>query len=214
MTLFIFVILFLFPLMLRHSYQWWKDYLNICRPQYCKKTTYARGEYIIILYCMIFAQFTWLAISGKCLMNWNFLIGVFFVWLGAILGFVAVYSLRNEYSFDICVREGFKLNTKGIYRCVRHPMRLGLALESLGMVILSTQIWTILPWCFILLLQITRTKEEENFLREQTDDYYIYANQVPKWNLIFGVTKLLFHQFVNCPFESKIKIIPRTKIDD
>jgi len=183
----------LFPLAVRHSYQWWKDCLNARRPMAFCRPTPARGEFIVILYCMILVSFAWSAFRGELAAGWGFRVGAALAWGGAALGFAALHALRDEYSFGICVREGFRLHTSGIYQCVRHPMRLGLALESLGLVLSSAELWSIVPWLLILFLQAIRTNQEEEFLRAQTQGEYVaYSDRVPKWNLILGIVRVIF----------------------
>jgi len=138
-----------------------------------------------------------LILFGCLFIPYNYIDSIF-LWLlglilfisGILIGLLGLLRLNKSgnYSEEIlCYKNGL-LVTEGIYRFVRHPMRVGLFTELLGMVLMMRQLLLIPPLIIILVLQYWRTKEEEKMLKQifgsKACEYMLVT---PKFNLIFGL---------------------------
>lgn len=82
---------------------------------------------------------------------------------GAILSFVALWSLKKSFSLMTEVRE---LVTTGLYRRIRHPLYMAEIIHILGIAILSARL--VGMWLFVIAvtMQVVRAKiEEKKFLQ-------------------------------------------------
>lgn len=130
--------------------------------------------------------------------DWETLLGLSFVIVGCILGIWALFSLVNSraYHLEVVILENARLARSGIYAIIRHPLRLALAIEILGSVIISHLPAIITLWLALVVLQIVRSKHEDDFLRH----YYglpaiAYQREVPAANLLSGTWRLLSRKY-------------------
>lgn len=65
----------------------------------------------------------------------------------------------------------------GLYKIVRHPAYLGSIIQSLGFPFLFGSLWSIIPIFLSIILLITRTKLEDETLKNELNGYLEYANK-------------------------------------
>jgi protein-S-isoprenylcysteine O-methyltransferase Ste14 len=82
---------------------------------------------------------------------------------GAILSFIALWSLKKSFSLMTEVRA---LVTTGLYRRIRHPLYMAEIIHILGLAILSAAPAGLLLFLIAVAMQVVRAKIEENkFIR-------------------------------------------------
>lgn len=107
---------------------------------------------------------------------------------GCGIGLVGLLHLGVNYWREVGLLRGHQLVTRGIYSVVRHPIRLGVAIETFGFLLLSHQtalvaVYLAFVWCLLL-----RTRVEEAMLiRRFPDDALTYQKAVPGFNLVAGL---------------------------
>ena len=107
-------------------------------------------------------------------------VGLGLVLLGCMLGFAALQTLGESYHMQVLIHEKAKLVQHGVYRLVRHPMRLSLAIETFGALLISQIQYLVLIWLVLLVCQVLRSWEEDNLLRmHYGDDAVRYQASVP-----------------------------------
>jgi protein-S-isoprenylcysteine O-methyltransferase Ste14 len=101
------------------------------------------------------------------------LLGIFW-WMTAATGLTAwgIWTLRHSFSITV---EARSLVTGGPYRFVRHPVYLGEILAATGVALLRFSLLnaTILP--LFILLQLFRSRWEENKLARNFPEYRFFA---------------------------------------
>jgi protein-S-isoprenylcysteine O-methyltransferase Ste14 len=108
---------------------------------------------------------------------------------------MGLYSLNKQYAEGLIRYEGGFLVTNGIYSIVRHPMRIGLLIELLGMVVLADFLFLLLPLIGVMIIQYIRTRDEELMLRKFFGpEEHKYVSTVPKFNFVYGLYKLLVNR--------------------
>jgi protein-S-isoprenylcysteine O-methyltransferase Ste14 len=108
-------------------------------------------------------------------------IGLFMVILGFILRFVAIATLKKNFSGLLRIREGHTLVKNGIYHWVRHPAYLGAILLFLGIpIMLSSVIGFVVTFLLVPYL-LYRIKLEESMMIERFGkEYEDYMRQSKK----------------------------------
>ncbi len=88
--------------------------------------------------------------------------------IGAILSFVALWSLKKSFSLMTEVRE---LVTTGLHRRVRHPLYMAEIIHIFGIAILSGT--PVGMWLFVIAvaMQVVRAKIEENKFQQTVPEY-------------------------------------------
>ncbi len=87
---------------------------------------------------------------------------------GAILSFIALWSLKRSFSLMTEVRE---LVTNGLYRRVRHPLYMAEIIHILGIAILSATPIGLLLFIIAVTMQVVRAKIEENKFIQTMPEY-------------------------------------------
>lgn len=102
-------------------------------------------------------------LDGSSLAWWPWC-GIILISCGTCIGLTSMLALGDSYSRNIVVFSNHKLITTGIYARIRHPIRLAMALETLGAVCVSEQ-WLLVPlhaaFCVCLVL---RSRDEDKLL--------------------------------------------------
>jgi len=96
-------------------------------------------------------------------------------------------DLGTNWSITLEVREQHRLVTQGVYRHIRHPMYLALALYSLGQALVIPN-WVAGPSnlvAFAILLALRVHAEERMMFREFGDEYASYSARTKR--LIPGI---------------------------
>ena len=108
-------------------------------------------------------------------------VGVGMILLGLIIRFVAIGTLKKNFSSRLRIREGHTLVTNGIYHWIRHPAYLGLILLILGIPVLLSSVLGFLVMLLIVPLLLHRIKREEAMLIGQFGaDYEKYKKQTKR----------------------------------
>ena len=108
-------------------------------------------------------------------------VGVGMILLGVIIRFVAIGTLKKNFSNLLRIREGHTLVTNGIYHRIRHPAYLGLIVMILGIPVLLSSVLGFLVMLLIVPLLLHRIKLEEAMLIGQFgDEYENYKRQTKK----------------------------------
>lgn len=85
---------------------------------------------------------------------------------GAAIGALGLHALGRSYYTELAAGPDTRLVTDGIYRLSRHPMRVGLALETLGAVVTAPNWFSLACWVLLVSGQALRTRVEERLLRD------------------------------------------------
>ena len=97
----------------------------------------------------------------------------------------ACFALRHLGRSLSMMAEARRLVMTGPYARIRHPLYIGEALASLGLLIQYISPWAVLLWVIHICLQWCRMHYEEGVLREAFPEYSGYADRVAR--LIPGV---------------------------
>ncbi|MEI6132258.1 MAG: isoprenylcysteine carboxylmethyltransferase family protein [Bacillota bacterium] len=119
------------------------------------------------------------------------IIGTFFIALGAIINIVGRLNLKGNWANQIKIYKEHTVVKSGPYRFVRHPLYSSIILMLYGGAILYFN-WI----CFLLVTivfvpaMIYRSKQEENMLEKEFEEYKEYKEKVgmlfPKWRCFRG----------------------------
>ncbi len=100
---------------------------------------------------------------------------------GNIITYLAVATLKRNVSFH-AFGETTRLYTAGLYRFLRNPITLGLALIYIGFVLALPSVGMLVGFMLFLLNSSHRIRMEEIYLeRSFGDDYRQYKQQVGKY---------------------------------
>ena len=61
------------------------------------------------------------------------MVGILLIVCGMVLRWVAIFSLKRQFTVDVAITDQHRLVTEGIYRYLRHPMYSGILLSFLGL---------------------------------------------------------------------------------
>ncbi len=108
-------------------------------------------------------------------------VGLVMIVLGVIIRFVAIATLRRNFSSRLRIREGHTLVKNGIYHWVRHPAYLGLMLIFLGVPFLFSSVLGFLVMLLVVPLLLHRIGLEERMLIERFGaEYEEYRKRTKK----------------------------------
>lgn len=100
-------------------------------------------------------------------------VGCGLLWLGQSLFLLSL--LQNPFfAVTICPQAEQKVVTTGIYAWIRHPGYLGMLIGSLGIPLMLSSAWAVLPWLCLLLLLAHRIEREEAYLESRLMEYLAY----------------------------------------
>jgi protein-S-isoprenylcysteine O-methyltransferase Ste14 len=150
------------------------------------RTRSSRGEVKdrgtqLLLWIVIFGSITaamWIShvvpapIFGRA--HWLRLAGLLILAAGLVIRWAAILNLGSAFSANVAIRDAQRMRTTGLYRYVRHPSYLGLALIFLAIGVYSRN-WVSLGIVVVLpmLTLLYRIRVEEAALREAFGDEYI-----------------------------------------
>lgn len=171
----------------RYLPQVYYDITNRKKRILVRKTSVVKARHVFYLYLFIFAGFL-LRFGSYPDYLLTIVLGILIFTVGITIGFMGLFSLNKQYSEELIRYEGGFLVTKGIYGIVRHPMRIGLFIELLGMAILADASLLLFPLIGVFALQYVRTKDEELMLKEFFGAAAAkYMSRVPKFNFVYGL---------------------------
>jgi protein-S-isoprenylcysteine O-methyltransferase Ste14 len=110
-------------------------------------------------------------------------VGIPLVWAGAVLRGFAYHALGEHYAVTIFVRGDHALVRSGPYRCLRHPLHLGLHVEMLGLALVQPQMATLGLWAVSVGVLVLRNRVEERALVHGLGDAYREYRE-RAWDLI------------------------------
>jgi protein-S-isoprenylcysteine O-methyltransferase Ste14 len=191
------LIYFLLALLLRHVPQAVLDSRNRQRKVLVYASPPASAWHLIIIWFLLHSAAALRMYVGAVGVGWTTLLGLFLISVGCSIGLWALFSLSAgaAYHLEVVILEGSHLVHDRAYAFVRHPLRLALAIETFGSVLLSGLPVLMLPWFLLVTAQIARSRHEDRLLerhfgREALD----YRNQVPAANLLVGVWRFFCRQ--------------------
>jgi protein-S-isoprenylcysteine O-methyltransferase Ste14 len=99
-------------------------------------------------------------------------VGMGMILLGMVIRFVAIATLKKNFSGRLRIRADHNLVTNGIYHWIRHPAYLGAILFFLGFPIIVSSVLGFLVMFFIVPLVLRRIRDEERMLIERFGSEY------------------------------------------
>lgn len=110
-------------------------------------------------------------------------IGVVLFVVGGVLRLWPVFVLGRRFSGLVAIQPGHTLATDGVYRVIRNPSYLGLAIKMIGWSLAFRSIVGILLAAVLVPPLIARIRAEEALLRAQFGDQYD-AYRARTWRMI------------------------------
>ena len=179
--------------LIRYLPQVYSDIVNLNKKVLLKAKTVTKARHIWVLYIIILLEF--LVRFGHYPNSSSVLIfGILAFIAGVTIGLMGLFALNNNnsYSEEVLRYEGGTFVTHGVYSVVRHPMRIGLFIELLGMTILANFPLLWLPLVAVSAIQYFRTLDEESMLKEYFGHEAVkYMSTVPRFNFVYGLYKIL-----------------------
>jgi protein-S-isoprenylcysteine O-methyltransferase Ste14 len=109
------------------------------------------------------------------------IVGSVMIVLGLLLRWIAILSLKRQFTVDVAITKDHRIISEGIYRYVRHPAYAGSILSFLGLAVSFANVISFiiifLPICFAFLYRI---RVEERALVAAFGDEYIRYSQTTK----------------------------------
>ena len=114
-------------------------------------------------------------------------VGIILIICGLIVRWVAIVSLKRQFTVDVAITKDHRIISEGIYRYVRHPSYSGSLLSFLGLGLFYADIFSLaiifLPICAAFLYRIR--VEEKALIDAFGDEYLRYCKSTRR--LIPGV---------------------------
>jgi protein-S-isoprenylcysteine O-methyltransferase Ste14 len=111
--------------------------------------------------------------------NWHMCIsGALLTVIGQIL-FLTARSQNNFFSTVVRIQKdrGHVVCDKGLYKIVRHPGYLGMIISLMGLPLITTSMWSIIPTLIAIILLLIRTSLEDKTLINELDGYVEYTKK-------------------------------------
>ena len=129
---------------------------------------------IIVLAGLDSGRFQWTS-------NFNWMIsisGVILMVIGQIF-FLTARSQNNFFSSVVRIQKdrGHTVCDTGLYKIVRHPGYLGMIISLMGLPLITTSIWSIIPTLIAIILLLIRTSLEDKTLINELDGYVEYTKK-------------------------------------
>ncbi len=122
--------------------------------------------------------------------DYYFITGFAILWMGILLRVAGLKQLGKNYSSFVEIRESQKLVTSGLFSIVRHPLHLSILMEVMGMSIISTNAFSVIPAGVLMFTILLRNRnEEQKLLNHFGTEYENYRKQVPSMNFLWGLVK-------------------------
>jgi len=121
--------------------------------------------------------------SGRFLWTLNFnwyisISGVILLLIGQIL-FLTARSQNKFFSTVVRIQKdrGHVVCDTGLYKIVRHPGYSGMIISLMGLPLITTSIWSIIPTAVAIILLLIRTSLEDETLKNELDGYVEYTRK-------------------------------------
>ena len=104
--------------------------------------------------------------------------GVIFTATGQIL-FLTARSQNNFFSSVVRIQKdrGHVVCDTGLYKIVRHPGYLGMIISMIGLPLITTSVWSIIPTAIAIILLLIRISLEDKTLINELDGYDEYTKK-------------------------------------
>jgi protein-S-isoprenylcysteine O-methyltransferase Ste14 len=104
--------------------------------------------------------------------------GVILLVIGQIL-FLTARSQNKFFSSVVRIQKdrGHVVCDTGLYKIVRHPGYLGMIISLMGLPLMTTSIWSVIPTVVAIILLFIRTSLEDKTLIEELDGYVGYTRK-------------------------------------
>ena len=104
--------------------------------------------------------------------------GVILLVIGQIL-FLTARSQNKFFSSVVRIQKdrGHVVCDTGLYKVVRHPGYLGMIISLMGLPLMTTSIWSVIPTVVAIILLFMRTSLEDKTLIEELDGYVGYTRK-------------------------------------
>ncbi len=100
-------------------------------------------------------------------------VGIAVILIGMLLRIVSIVTLGRFFTYNVAIREGHALITRGAYRWVRHPAYTGLLVSFLGYgLALNNRVSLAVAFLPVLCVMIRRIKIEEAALASEFGEVY------------------------------------------
>lgn len=186
-------ILFILALLARHVPQVILDVRNRRAPTFRSALPPVRAYHLIAIWCVIHLVALASLLKGP-VGSGAVLLGLCLLITGCSLGLWALYTLSDKgaYHLEIVILYGAELAHEGAYALVRHPLRVALAIETFGSVLIAQVPTLLLLWLLLIVAQVMRSRYEDEFLRDYYGEEAVdYQSEVPAANLLAGAWRLL-----------------------
>lgn len=109
-------------------------------------------------------------------------IGISIGIIGDIVFLISVITMKNSWRVGISKNDKTKLITNGIYKISRNPAFLGFDLMYIGIVLLYSNVFTIIFSLFAIIMLHLQILEEEKYLEKNfKDEYTIYKSKTNRY---------------------------------
>jgi len=133
----------------------------------------------VFVQAILFILLMFLPLDGQFVMSsWLNSFALFVSFSGLLILMKAIYDLRRSLSVAPAPSKNGKLQTKGIYKLIRHPMYLAVWFIFGGGVLRSGSYVKVILFLALIVFFIIKTKHEEKLLIEKYPGYEKYKKQV------------------------------------
>jgi len=100
------------------------------------------------------------------------IVGLALFVIGLTIMIVGQVTLWKNYSGFLLLHKEHQLVTRGLYRCTRHPIYLGLIMVLIGLPVYAASLYGVLAVPVLTLILLNRIRLEEKLLAEEFQDAY------------------------------------------
>lgn len=188
----------------RYAPQELADLRNRGRAVVARAAPVVKARHLLLVWVLIIAVSAAEVVTARDVAGLTTFTGLLVFLAGSVLGLVGFRQLGRSYSAELVLYSESRLVSKGIYRVIRHPIRLGLALETLGLILLSEQFGLVPVWLLYCWALVRRSEVEDHFLRGHFGQAVIrYQENVPPANLFVGLFRLLRRRWAKSVFAAR-----------
>ena len=155
---------------------------------------YAGSGIAICLTLLLFGLFGWYPPRDDSSLLWAVHVaGTVLYWGSVVLVLLSILALARRGQPDGFFERTTTLIDSGLFGVIRHPLYLGIALWSLGLVLKIQGILPSLAGTVALGCAWAASRKEEEFNLEKFGEGYAeYMTMVPAWNALKGLHRALF----------------------